>query len=384
MVKRGKAARRPPTAAKAPAKRKRTTAAKPGHKRSLVELAKENENLKRKLRERTNDLSESLQQQTATADVLKVISRSAFDLQTVLDTLVKSAVTLSGACQGTIFQRIDGLFHLTASFGYPEEMVAYGRSNPIAPGRDSNVGRTALLGKIVQIPDVLADPDYRSQGYQRVGGYRATLGVPLMRDGQVEGVFSLGKPEPGPFTERQAELAQTFADQAIIAIENVRLFDEVRARTEDLRELLHQQTATADVLKVISRSTFDLRTVLQTLVEFAARLCGADKATITRQKDGSFFRAETFGFSDEFMEYARTVPVVPDRGSAIGRALQEGIAVHIRDVQADADYTFTEGQRLGGFRTILSVPMLREGVPVGAIALTRPGRHRHREREVVR
>ena len=125
------------------------------------------------------------------------------------------------------------------------------------------------------------------------------------------------------------------------------------------------------MLKVISRSTFDLPTVLRTLVELAARLCDADKATITRQKDGAFFRAETHGFSDEFMDYVRTVPIVPDRGSAIGRALLEGAVVHIPDVQADADYTFTEGQRLGGFRTMLAVPMLREGVPIGVIALTR-------------
>ena len=334
-------------------------------------IAVENTRLLKELHQRTDDLSELLQQQTATADVLKVISRSAFDLQTVLDTLVESAVTLSGGRTGAIFQRIGDLYHLTASFGYSAEMVTYGRSNPIAPGTGSNVGRTALQRKVVQIPDVLADPDFRSHGYQRIGNFRAVLGVPLMRGGEVEGVFSLAKPEPGHFTQRQAELVQTFADQAIIAIENVRLFDELHARTEDLRESLQQQTATADVLKVISRSTFDLQVVLQTLVELAARLCEADKATITRQKDGVFYRAENYGFSDEFMNYVRNIPVVPDRGSATGRALLEGVVVHIPDVEADPDYAFNEAQRLGDFRTMLGVPLLREGVPVGVIVLTR-------------
>ena len=173
------------------------------------------------------------------------------------------------------------------------------------------------------------------------------------------------------FSEKQIELVSTFADQAVIAIENVRLFDEVQARTEDLRESLQQQTATADVLKVISRSTFDLQTVLQTLVESAAKLCDAEKATITRQKDGVLFRGEFYGFSDEFMDYVRNVPVVPDRGSATARALLEGVVVHIPDVQADPDYTFNEAQRLGDFRTIIGVPMLREGKAIGVIVMTR-------------
>jgi len=151
----------------------------------------------------------------------------------------------------------------------------------------------------------------------------------------------------------------------------VRLFDEVQARTRDLTESLQQQTATADVLKVISRSTFDLQTVLQTLVESAARLCDADSATITRQKDGIFYRAEAYGYSQEFIDYVRTVPIEPERGSAIGRALLEARVIHIPDVNADPDYTWVEAQRLGGFRALLGVPMLRDGVAIGALALTR-------------
>src|SRR6185437_5622390 len=152
---------------------------------------------------------------------------------------------------------------------------------------------------------------------------------------------------------------------------NARLFDEVQAKTRDLQESLQQQTATADVLKVISRSTFDLPAVLHALVETAARLCGADQGTITRQKDGTFYRAESHGFSDEFMNYVRSAPVAIDYRSATGRALLEGAVVHIPDVETDRDYNFQEGQRLGGFRSLLGVPMLRQGVPIGVITLTR-------------
>ena len=493
-----------------------------------------------------NELRQSLQQQTATADVLKVISRSTFDLQTVLNTLVELAVRLCEADIGHIARPSEqGFFRSQANFGWSTELKDELERIPFKPGRGSVTGRALLERTTVQIMDAQADAEYELSLAQKLGGYRTMIGAPLLREGTPIGVFGLARRSVRPFTSKQMELLTTFADQAVIAIENVRLFDEVQARTRELsesleqqtataeilsvisnsltdtqpvfdsivesglnlfpgatviialadgkkvdaaavaapdpagieavrrrcpfpltreymhstaildgrivdipnvenapaelavgarnfaatgyravtimpmmrgdvaigalsvarhtpgllsdkqravlktfadqaviaientrllnelRELLQQQTATADVLKVISRSTFDLQVVLQTLVEFAAHLCDADKATITRQKDGVFFRAEAYGFSREFIDYVRDVPVKPERGTVTGRALLEGKIIHIADVLADPDYSWSEAQRLGGFRTILGVPMLREGIPIGVLALTR-------------
>jgi two-component system, NtrC family, sensor kinase len=338
-------------------------------------IAIENTRLLSDLRERTDDLSESLQQQTATADVLKVISRSTFDLQTVLDTLAESAARLCDAEHAWLFRREGDTYFWAASYGHSKQDHERVKQHMLAQrhsaGRGSVVGRTVMECRPVQIADVLADPEYMQTEAQKLVQYRTLLGAPLLREGVPIGAIALQRTEVRPFTDKQIELVQTFADQAVIAIENVRLFDEVQARTEELSESLQQQTATADVLKVISRSTFDLQTVLQTLVASAARLCDADRATITRQKDGVFYRAENYGFSPEFAALVKDVPVRPERGTVTGRTLLEGKIVHIPDVKADPDYTYVEAQRLGGFRTALGVPLLREGIPVGVLALTR-------------
>jgi signal transduction histidine kinase len=215
----------------------------------------------------------------------------------------------------------------------------------------------------VQIADVQADPEY-AYVLRDVEPIRTSLSVPMLKGDDLVGTITIYRLEVKPFTDKQVALVETFADQAVIAIENTRLLNE-------LRESLQQQTATADVLKVISRSTFDLHTVLQTLVESAATLCDADKTIITRQKDGVFYRAESYGFSPEFIDHVRNIPIVAERGSAFGRALLEGRAAHIPDVKADAEYTLHDGQRLGDYRTALAVPMLREGVAIGVLSLTR-------------
>jgi two-component system, NtrC family, sensor kinase len=312
-----------------------------------------------------SELRESLQQQTATADVLKVISRSTFELQPVLDTLIENATRLCAAEQGFIFRSDGELYYLVADHNAPSEFREWAYRRVIRPGDGSVVGRVAAEDRTIQILDAQADADWRAYaqapGTSRV---RTLLGVPMRREGVLIGAIAMWRTEVRAFSAKELALVETFADQAVIAIENTRLLNE-------LRESLQQQTATADVLKVISRSTFDLQTVLRTLVESAARLCDADSATITRQKDGVFYRAEAFGFSPEFMDLVKDVPVVPERGSITARALLEGKVIHVADVLADPDYTFAEAQKLGDFRTILGVPMLREGVPIGVLALTR-------------
>ena len=318
-----------------------------------------------------SELRESLQQQTATADVLKVISRSTFDLQTVLETLTESAARLCEADMAAITRQDDTFYYYATTYGYPPELDDYFKNIAHEPGQGSVIGRTILHRKTTHVPDVLADAEYTMAETAQKADLRTALGVPLLREGNPIGVILVGRHAVQPFTDRQIDLVETFADQAVIAIENARLFDEVQARTHDLTESLQQQTATADVLKVISRSAFDLQTVLSTLIESATRLCSADQGAITRKISGAFFRAATYGHSSEFSDYIRETPVQLDRSSVAGRALVEGRIVHIPDVRVDPEYTFSPGLDLGDFRTVIGVPMLREGLPIGVLALSR-------------
>jgi two-component system, NtrC family, sensor kinase len=334
-------------------------------------IAIENVRLFEEVQTRTEDLRESLQHQTATADVLKVISRSVFNLQAVLDALVESAAHLCNTDRAVLTRKQGDRYYRAALHGFPDEAIAEMKSVPVDLESGMIVARALRNCAVVHVADVNADPEYPGSPAQTLGGVRTVLSVPLIRETQPVGAITVSRTRVEPFTEKQIDLIKTFADQAVIAIENARLFDEVQERTEDLRESLQQQTATADVLKVISRSTFDLPAVLQTLVESAARLCDADQTLITREKNGAFYRAEAYGFSAEFQEYVKDIPIEAERGSASGRALLEGRVVHIPDVKADPEYTWTEAPKLGGFRTVLTIPMLREGVPIGVLGLAR-------------
>jgi GAF domain-containing protein len=336
-------------------------------------IAIENTRLLNELRQRTEDLTESLQQQTATADVLKTISRSAFDLQAVLNTLVESASILCEADMAAIVRpTAEGLRHV-ASYGYSPDYQQYMERTPIPLGRGSISGRTVLEGEPVHIPDVLADPEYTRLESQRIGGFRTMLGVPLLREGTPIGVIVLQRKAVRPFTDKQIELVTTFADQAVIAIENVRLFDEVQARTRELSEALEQQTATSEVLQAISSSPTDIQPVLDALVRSAVRFCGADDAAIHRL-DGQQLRVAAHHGPVPYHAIGRVVSLV---GTVNGRAVLERRPVHVPDLQAETE-EFPQGStsaRELGFRTSLSIPLLREGVALGTINLRRTEAH---------
>jgi GAF domain-containing protein len=321
-------------------------------------IAIENARLLNELRQRTDDLSESLEQQTATGEVLKVISNSASDLQTVFDTMAENAVRLCGAERAYVF-RFDGkLLRAVAAYNAGPEHWEFVQRNPITPGRHSVSARAALERRSVQIADVQADPEF-AYVLRDVEPIRTTLSVPMLKGDELVGTITIYRLEVKPFTDKQVALVETFAAQAVIAIENTRLLSE-------LRESLQQQTATADVLEVISRSAFDLQPVFETVAESAVRLCGSDRAFVFRF-DGEVLRCVVaYNAPPELETFVRQNPIRPGRGSSAGRAALERRTVHIRDVTIDPEYTY-KSKDIAPLRTILTVPILKGEELLGVI-----------------
>jgi PAS domain S-box-containing protein len=352
-------------------------------------IAMENARLLGELQARTSDLEESLEYQTATSDVLKVISQSGTEIDPVLQTLVETAARLCEADKAVLGHLTGGLYRMGASVGFTHGYKDYRARTPIPLDRGTAIGRMVIDRRVVHIEDALADPEYTDATARDLGQFRTVLSVPLFREETVIGGLFLARSRVQPFTEKQIALVSTFADQAVIAIENARLLSELQQRTDDLQESLEYQTATSDVLKVISRSTFDLQPVLDTLAETAARLCDAGYGAIYR-RDGEVYRIATaVAFSSETKEAARRFqafveqhPLVPNRGSITGRVALERRAVHVADTASDPEYTLREATTLGNLRTQLGVPLLREGEPIGVIALARQRIEPFTERQV--
>ncbi len=331
---------------------------------SIADLQEQFARQARELKEARSELRELLEQQAATSEVLQVISRSTFDLQAVLETLIASAARLCDSEMGSINRQRGEHYFQVASFGQSSELIRFMDDHPLELGRGTVTGRTILEKRSVQIVDVLADPEFTNREAARVGGFHTILGVPLLREGTPIGVITLQRKRIRAFTDKQIALLTTFADQAVIAIENTRLLNE-------LRETLQQQTATAEFLEIINRSTFDLQTVLNTIVESAARLCDAQQVGMARHLGDSIHNVASFGYSPEFSEFMARNPIPSGSGSISGRVLREGKVIQVADIQKDQGFTLKGSVDIGGIRTILGVPLLREGSPIGVIVLSR-------------
>ena len=317
-------------------------------------------------------LTETLEQQTATSEILRVISGSPTDVQPVFDAIAQSAAQLCEAQFCNVF-RFDGeLVHFAASYGTsPEAREEIIRLTPLRPNRSFAAARAILSNAVVEIPDIYADADYAHRDIARAAAFHSTVAVPMRKDGLPVGAIAVVRSQVGKFPERQVELLKTFADQAVIAIENTRLFEQVQARTRELRESLEYQTAISEVLDVISRSPNELRPVLDVIAKTASRLCEADYSLFFESRDDAFVVTACNDADELVIKYFNEHPLTPNRGSTVGRACVDRRTVHIPDTLADPEFESFDRQSVSNTRTGLAVPLLRDGNAIGVIFVGR-------------
>src|SRR6185312_10677616 len=326
------------------------------------------------------DLRESLDYQTATSEVLEVISRSTSDLASVLNKMLAAATHLCGVEKGDVSIRRDGQMRYAASIGTTAAEDSWLRTRVIAADRSTCAGRAMVTRQVVHVLDQSADPELAVP--RQISAHQTVLSVPLLREDEAIGVITVLRDHVEAFTDRQIALIKTFADQAVIAIENARLLGELRERTDDLTESLEYQTATSEVLEVIGRSTSDIQPVLDTMLSSAARLCGTKSGGIAVQQGEGFRYVATLGWDPEADRNFRSLNITPGRGTVAARVLAERRIVHIPDVASDPEFEWPDMAKLAHWRTALGVPLIREGQPIGAIAITRDHVEPYTERQI--
>jgi GAF domain-containing protein/CheY-like chemotaxis protein/anti-sigma regulatory factor (Ser/Thr protein kinase) len=341
-----------------------------------VSIAVENARHLRDVQTRTAEVEQALEYQTASSDVLSVISRSPHDLNPVLDEILTVAKRLCSPKYAAVslLSPDDGLFHVLHVQGFEDEFLQFMRDNPVHAGHGSGIGQTAKRGETVYYKNTNLK-SYPWQDAARIGGYNSLLGVPLIRDGTVIGVLVLCHDEIDPFTPEKIALLETFAAQAVIAINNTRLFEEVQARTAEVEEALEYQTATSEVLDVISRSPDDLVPVLKAILKVSSRICGLPDAFVSLRgsADGLFHVVAENNLSPEFSKFLHENPFRPGTASATARAARHGKTAYVEDMQLDQDYDLDIAVNASGYRSVLAVPLKRDGASIGVI--TMGGKH---------